>query len=441
MRNISLIIGREFRERVYKKSFIFTTLLVPLFMLGIAAAPTLIMTFAEGDTHHIKVVDESGIIASQLSSNEEVVFELSDKELDQTLIDVSNDDNCFGVLYIGSDIIKNPNDARLYTTSSSAMSVEMEIAEQVESIIEKERLKEYNIENLDEILAKVDASVHLATFRTDADSEGSATSAIASSAAGMVLGFLLYFILAIYGSMVMQSVIEEKSSRILDVMVSTVKPFEMLMGKILGVALVAALQVAIWGALIILFSSTILPALMPENLLVGAQAVQSGTDVSALAAQQNLDPDMLTAISAVLDTGSLAMIIGVVLLFLIGGFLLYASLYAAIGASVDQLQDAQQLTTIVTLPVIVAFIISTLVMEDPNSPIVFWASMIPFTSPIVMVARIPSGIPAWEVATSLIILFITFTICVWCAAKIYRIGIFMHGTKPTLRDLWRWLKY
>ena len=441
MRNIGLIIGREFRERVYKKSFIFTTLLVPLFMLGIAAAPTLIMAFAEGDAHHIKVVDESGIIASQLSSNEEVVFELSDKELDKTLIDVSDDEGCFGVLYIGSDIIKNPNDARLYTTSSSAMSVEMEIAEQVESIIEKERLKEYNIENLDEILAKVDASVHLATFRTDSDNEGSATSAIASSAAGMVLGFLLYFILAIYGSMVMQSVIEEKSSRILDVMVSTVKPFEMLMGKILGVALVAALQVAIWGALIILFSSTILPALMPENLLAGAQAVQSGTDVSTLAVQQNLDPDMLTAISAVLDTGSLAMIIGVVLLFLVGGFLLYASLYAAIGASVDQLQDAQQLTTIVTLPVIVAFIISTLVMEDPNSPIVFWASMIPFTSPIVMVTRIPSGIPAWEVATSLIILFITFTICVWCAAKIYRIGIFMHGTKPTLRDLWRWLKY
>ena len=441
MRNIGLIIGREFRERVYKKSFIFTTLLVPLFMLGIGAAPTLIMAFAEGDTHHIKVVDESGIIASQLSSNEEVMFELSDKELDQTLIDVSNDDNCFGVLYIGSDIITNPNDARLYTTSSSAMSVEIEIAEQVESIIEKERLKEYNIENLDEILAKVEASVHLTTFRTDSDKEGSATSAIASSAAGMILGFLLYFILAIYGSMVMQSVIEEKSSRILDVMVSTVKPFEMLMGKILGVALVAALQVAIWGALIILFSSTILPALMPENLLAGAQAVQNGTDVSALAAQQNLDPDMLTAISAVLDTGSLAMIIGVVLLFLIGGFLLYASLYAAIGASVDQLQDAQQLTTIVTLPVIVAFIISTLVMEDPNSPIVFWASMIPFTSPIVMVARIPSGIPAWEVATSLIILFITFTICVWCAAKIYRIGIFMHGSKPTLRDLWRWLKY
>jgi ABC-2 type transport system permease protein len=399
------------------------------------------MEFAETDAHHIVVIDDSGVVAPQLHADEMVEFSISESGLDKALIEMEGNEECFGVLHIGKDIVENPNDARLYTTSSSAMSVEIEIAEQVESIIEKERLKEYNIENLDEILAKVEASVHLATFRTDSDEEGSATSAIASSAAGMILGFLLYFILAIYGSMVMQSVIEEKSSRILDVMVSTGKPFEMLMGKILGVALVAALQVAIWGALIILFSSTILPALMPENLLAGAQAVQSGTDVSALAAQQNLDPDMLTAISAVLDTGSLAMIIGVVLLFLIGGFLLYASLYAAIGASVDQLQDAQQLTTIVTLPVIVAFIVSTLVMEDPNSPIVFWASMIPFTSPIVMVARIPSGIPAWEVATSLIILFITFTICVWCAAKIYRIGIFMHGTKPTLRDLWRWLKY
>jgi ABC-2 type transport system permease protein len=215
----------------------------------------------------------------------------------------------------------------------------------------------------------------------------------------------------------------------------------MLMGKILGIALVAAVQVLVWGVLIVLFSAVIMPALMPDNILESVQQVQAGADVTTLATQQELSPEMLTAMASLLDTGHLAMIIGSVLLYLVGGFLLYASLYAAIGASVDQAQDAQQLTTIVTLPIIVAFVVTMMVMKDPNSPIVFWCSMIPFTSPIVMVARIPSGIPMWEIATSLVILYATFTICVWGAAKIYKIGIFMHGTKPKLKDLWNWLKY
>ena len=409
-------------------------------MLAMGAAPSLIMAFAEGETHHIKVVDESGIVANMLTSNEEVVFDLSERDLAESLVAMSQEEECFGVLYIGKDIVANPNDARLYTSSSSSMTLEASIAEQIESIIEKERLKQYDIENLDAILAQVEASVHLATFRTDKDEEGAATSAIASSLAGMVLGFLLYFILAIYGAMVMQSVIEEKSSRILEVMVSTVKPFEMLMGKILGVALVAALQVAVWGVLIMLFSAAILPAIMPENMMASVEAVQSGADISALATQQDIDPEMLTAMASLLDTGHLAMIVGVVLLFLVGGFLLYASLYAAIGASVDQAQDAQQLTSVVTLPIILAFVVMMVVMKDPNSPLVFWASMIPFTSPIVMVARIPSDIPAWEIVVSLVVLFVSFILTTWLASKIYRVGIFMHGKRPSWVELWKWLK-
>ena len=414
---------------------------MPLLMILLGAAPTLIMEFVDSETKKISVIDESGIVASKLVSDKELVFELGEKDLQQALIEASEDEGCFGVLHIGKDIVENTNDVRLYTTSSSSLVIEENIADQIEKVIEGERLKAYDIENLEEILEKVKASVHLTTFRTDEERESAATSAIASSLVGMVLGFLLYFILAIYGSMVMQSVIEEKSSRILEVMVSTVKPFEMLMGKILGIALVAAVQVLVWGVLIVLFSAVIMPALMPENVLESVQQVQAGADVTALATQQELSPEMLTAMASLLDTGHLAMIIGTVLLYLVGGFLLFASLYAAIGASVDQAQDAQQLTTIITLPIIVAFVVTMMVMKDPNSPLVFWCSMIPFTSPIVMVARIPSGIPTWEIVTSLLLLYATFTICVWGAAKIYKIGIFMHGTKPTLRDLWRWLKY
>lgn len=437
MRNISLIIGREYRERVYKKSFILTTILMPLVMLLLAAAPTLIMEFSETDLHKVVVVDESGKVAPLLQSDEMVEFHISDKNISESLVAMNEDEGCFGVLHIGKEIIENPNDVRLYTTSSSSMMLEDGVASQIEKIIENERLKAYNIENIDEILAKVKASVHLTTI----DKEDSVSSTMASSLMGTILGFLLYFLLAIYGSMVMQSVIEEKNSRILEVMVSSVRPFDMLMGKIVGVALVAATQILVWGVLLVLFSVVILPMLMPESLAQGIALAQSGVDVSALAAQQDIDPELLTAMATMLDTGNIALAVGVTLLFAVGGFLLYASLYAAIGASVDQAQDAQQLTMVITMPIIISFIVTMLIIKDPNSPIVFWCSLIPFTSPIVMVARIPSGVPAWEIATSLALLYAMFVVCVWGAAKIYRIGIFMHGAKPTFKDLMRWLRY
>ena len=367
-------------------------------------------------------------------------FVLSDKNIAETLVATAADEDNFGVLHIGKDIVANPNDARLYTSASSSLMLEEFIADEIEKVIESERLKAYNIDNLDEILEKVKASVHLTTFRTDKDEESAASSALASSIGGMALGFLLYFILAIYGGMVMQSVIEEKNSRILEVMVSTVRPFEMLMGKIFGVALVAATQILVWGVLLVVFSAAIMPLLMPDNLIESIQQVQSGADVTKLAMQQDVAPEMLSALASVLDTGHIAAVVATVLLFAIGGFLLYASLYAAIGASVDQAQDAQQLTTVVTLPIIVAFVVTMIIMKDPNSPVIFWCSLIPFTSPIVMVARIPSGIPTWEIVASLALLYATFVICVWGAAKIYKIGIFMHGAKPKLKDLWRWLR-
>ena len=437
MRNIGLIIGREYRERVYKKSFILTTILMPLIMLLLAAAPTLLMQFSDSDTHNITVVDESGTVAPHLNSDEIVKFTLSESDIAASLVAMGEDGECFGVLHIGKDIITNPNDVRLYTTSSSSLMLEESITSQLEKIIENERLKAYNIENLDDILAKVEASVHLTTI----DKEAAVSSTMASSLMGMVLGFLLYFLLAIYGAMVMQSVIEEKSSRILEVMVSSVRPFEMLMGKIFGVALVAATQILVWGVLLVLFSAVVMPMLMPESLAESIQLAQSGVDLSTIASQQEIDPELITAMASMLDTGHLMMVIGVVLLFAVGGFLLYASLYAAVGASVDQAQDAQQLTMIITIPIIISFIVTMIIVKDPNSPVIQWCSMIPFTAPIVMVARIPSGVPTWEIVTSLVLLYATFVVCVWGAAKIYKIGIFMHGSKPKLKDFWHWLRY
>lgn len=413
MRNIGLILMREYRERVYKKSFIFTTILMPLIIILLAVAPSLIMEYADSDTYHVTVVDDSGMIAPQLKSDKMVAFDISDAPLDKALVEMDSNERCFGVLHIGKEVVENPNVVRLYTTSSSSMMLEDNINSQIEKAIENERLKEYDIENLDEILAKVKATVRLTPINKD----GSIASTMASSAIGMVLGFLLYFILSIYGGMVMNSVIEEKNSRILDVMVSTVKPFEMLMGKILGVAMVAATQIVVWGVLLLIFKTFLISAL------------------------ENSSPGLMMGLSAILETGHLVMILVSMLLFTVGGFLLYASLYAAVGASVDQAQDAHQFTMLITLPIILSFIIMMMVIKDPNSPIVFWSSLIPLTAPVVMVARIPSGVPLWEIATSLVLLYSTFVVFVWGAAKIYKVGIFMHGSKPKLRDFWRWLRY
>ena len=438
MKNIALIVMREFKERVYKKSFIITTLLMPLLFVAIGAAPTLIMIFAKGDTKNISVIDQSGVVAQRLESNDNIAFTtIHNGDLQQTL-QSSLAEESFGVLYIGEDIVKNPNNIQLYTNTSSSMLVEESIVDQIEEIIEAERLKEYNISDLKEILEKVEVNISLSTFRND--QQNSASSSAASSFIGIALGFVLYFFLMIYGSIVMQSIIEEKSSRILEVLVSTVKPFDMMMGKILGVAAVAATQIVIWGVLIVAISALLIPAIMPDDILASVEAVKGGADVMAMASS-GVDIETVTAMASITNTGYIAELISLLFVFMIGGFLLYAAMYAAVGASVDSLQDAQQLTTPITLPIIIAFIILTIVMNDPSSPLVVWCSMIPFTSPIVMIGRIPSGIPTWEIVTSIVLLYSTFIVMVWLAGKIYRIGIFMHGKKPTLKDLYKWLKY
>ena len=429
---------REFKERVYKKSFIITTLLMPLLMVVISVAPTLIMVFAKGETKSISVIDNSGIVAPRLESNEDVQFiTIPDGDL-QTELKKSLESEEFGLLYIGEDVVKNPNNVQLYTNSSSSMLIEDAITDQIEEIVEAERLKEYNISDLKQILDAIEVDISLTTFRND-NKEQTASSSAASSFIGIILGFVLYFFLVIYGSIVMQSIIEEKNSRILEVLVSTVRPFDMMMGKILGVASVALTQIAIWGVLLIVISAAVIPAVMPDDILAGVEAVKAGADAAALAT--DVDMEAITALASIMDTGYIAQIVVLLLLFMMGGFLLYAAMYAAVGASVDQAQDAQQLTTPIMIPIIFAFIILTMVMNDPNSPVVVWSSMIPFTSPIVMMGRIPSGIPTWEIVTSLVLLYATFIVMVWLAGKIYRVGIFMHGKKPTFKELYKWLKY
>ncbi|MBQ8779639.1 MAG: ABC transporter permease [Alistipes sp.] len=436
MNKIGIIIAREFNERVRKKSFIITTILMPVLMLGMMAAPTLMMLFAKGETKELLVIDQSSIIVPNLEGDDELTFAPSTLSLEQAR---ANQD-VFGVLWIGEDIVDNPSNVKLYTNSSSSMSLEENISSQMERIIERERLKRYDIDNLEQIMKDVKVSVSLTNFRNDLAEEGKdeeATSSVIAYLLGLVLGMMLYMFLLIYGSMVMTSVIEEKGSRVLDVLVSSVSPFQLMMGKILGVAAVAVTQIAIWGVLVCGIGSALLPALMPQDVMQSVEAVQAGTITSA---QAGIDADMLSAISFATDTGRLVMMFVWLLLFLVGGFLFYSAMFAAVGSAVDSIQDANQLQTPITVPIILALILAMSVFNDPNSPLAFWGSIIPLTSPVVMMARIPFDIPTWQIVLSLVLLYISVVATAWVAGKIYRVGIFMHGKKPSFKELLSWIK-
>lgn len=436
MNKISIIIAREFNERVKKKSFIITTILMPLLMLGLMVAPSLMMLFAKGDQKTLLVIDESGVVAPKLESNDEVVFTPFSGSIDQARAN----EEVFGVLWIGSDVVATPSQVRLYTNSSSSMTLEESIASQIEDVVEAERLGMYNIEGLEDIMNNLQASVSMTTYRNDLSQEGEeeeATSSVVAYLLGLVLGMMLYMFLIIYGSMVMTSVIEEKGSRVLDVLVSSVSPFQLMMGKILGVASVAVTQIAIWGVLICGLGATVLPALMPDDMMQTVEAVQAG-QMTALEA--DMDADMLSALSVATDVSGLVMMFVWLLLFLVGGFLFYSAMFAAVGSSVDSIQDANQLQTPITMPIILALILAMAVFNDPNSSLAFWGSVIPFTSPIVMMARIPFGIPTWQIIVALVLLYASVIGMAWVAGKIYRVGIFMHGKKPSYKELWQWIR-
>ncbi|HPX98871.1 MAG TPA: ABC transporter permease [Bacteroidaceae bacterium] len=431
MSKINLILSREFTERVRKKSFIITTLLTPILMIALMAAPTLIMMLGKTSTKKVVVVDNSPerFVGRQLKSGSTVEFRLLNAGITaaEARAQYSNADRAYGILIIGSDILSNPGNLQLILNDASSMSVEESINGQIQDILRTERLSRYEIENIDRILADAGIRVNVQTLKNNvltADEDSmEATSTTMSWLLGLTLGMLLYFILIVYGQQVLQSVIDEKQTRVLDVIITSCTPFELMMGKILGIALVAALQIVIWAVLVIGVSSFVMP------LLIDPASVQAISD-----------PMMGSAISSFTDVGFLLSLFVQLLVFAVGGFLFYASMYAAIGSAVDTPQDAAQFNSIIMMPVILAIIVMMNIMNDPNSGLVFWCSMIPFTSPIVMMARIPFGIPAWQVIVSIIVLFISFFIMTWIAARIFRVGVFMHGKKPTWKDLAAWIK-
>ena len=435
MSKIGIVIEREYLERVKKKSFIITTILMPILMLALMMAPAAIMLFVDSSESKLLVVDNSKMIAQKLKDREDVKFELAH---DITLDSALNREDVSSVLVIPANVINAQRSTlKLYSNGPSSITTESAITDQVNSIIETERLKKYNIENLDTILSEVSSNVALSTVRNDKEDEEAMSSGF-SYAIGIGMAFILYMFLLIYGQMVMTSIIEEKGNRVLEVVVSSVKPAQLMMGKIIGVALVAVTQMVLWGILLSLMSAFVLPAVMPADAMADIAAVQSG-NIDAVSDPSSLS--MIQGVAMLGEVGRIISLVGLMTLFLIGGFLIYSSIFAAIGSAVDNIQDASQLTSVAVFPIIFGIIFAMVAASDPTGSVAFWMSMFPLTSPMVMVARIPFGIPAWEIILSLALLIAGFIFMVWLAGKIYRVGIFMYGKKPTIKEVIRWTRY
>ena len=439
MSAIGIIIGREFRERVMKKSFIISTILTPLLMVGIMVGTSLIMATNVGEAKRIAVVDRSGVIAPSLTSTESIVYEPTDRTPEE--LRAESDEQMYGFLVIGEEIISNPSDVSLYTYSTSTMEVESDIARDIEEVIEQHRLKTYDIENLPQIMEEVEADVTLRSYKLGAqDEEDKESSSVLAFGLAYAFGLMMYLFVMLYGSQVMQGVIEEKNSKVLEVMVATVRPYQLMMGKILGIASVAVLQFVIWIVIIIVGGTVVMQFLMPTELVESAAAISAGTADMAAMEGAGVDIELAAMLANATDIGFLVRIFGSFLIYFLGGYLLYAAMFAAVGSAVDNVQDAQQFQTPITMPIIIGFVVMIFAMNEPHAQLSVWCSMIPFTSPIVMMARLPFDVPMWELALSIVILAASFVFMVWAAAKIYRIGIFMHGRKPSYKELWQWIR-
>lgn len=438
MEKIGIIIRREFNERVRKKSFLVTTILTPLLFVGLIGGVVAMTMLKTGETKIIEVIDNSGVIAGKLESGKSIQYHPAERTLEEINADRGD---TWGVLVIGGDVMTNPNNVQLYTYSSSTLETELAISGAISNIIESEKLKNYDIENLPQILDEVRTSVNLKAYKVDDTGSEKESSSILSMGLAYIFGFLMYMFVLLYGVQVMNGVIEEKNSKVLEVIVSSVKPSQLMMGKIIGIALVAVTQFLIWVVIIAIMGFAMLKMIVPSDLLAAVASSGMTPDMAGAAQAAADNPDAFAALSNIMDFTYIGKMLVTFLFYFVGGYLLYAAMFAAVGSAVDNVQDSQQFQMPITLPLILGLVGMMNAMQDPNGALALWLSMIPFTSPMVMVARVPYGVPAWELALSAGLLVATFVVMVWLAGKIYRVGIFMYGKKPSFAELAKWVTY
>lgn len=435
-----IVISREYLNKVKKKSFLITTFLVPILFAAICILPSLLMMNVKEKSQKVAVVDYSGIVMPYFESNEAAEFTDCSGE-DPAVLKDELKSRGFDVLVVVSQL-DSAKSVSIQTFSKKPAGVDFNSSLRVRAnkAVEQYRIGTYQIAGLDQIMKDVKADVKVNEFTLDESGNATVSESGIYMIVSMILGMLIYMFIAMFGGSLMSSVIEEKSSRVVEVLVSSVKATELMFGKIIGIALVALTQFALWiilTLLLVLGASAIFGFgdMMNSADMMGMGANMGGVDMAAMA--QNSEMSVIFTTLSHIPWGTL--IISFFIFFILG-YLLYASMYAAIGSAVENEADTQQLQLPVTIPLMLAFFIVFFAFKNPESAVVWWGSMIPFTSPIVMLARIPYGVPVWEIIVSVALLFITFVVMAWASAKIYKAGILMFGKKSTWADLWKWLK-
>jgi len=427
------------------------TILAPVLMAALIIVPTVVMLNQGQDFKRIAVIEErSDLFKGVIPDTKEVEFDYLDNVRVEDMKTTYDQAGYYGILYISPEIINIPNAIQLISKSQPPIGLLDHIENSLEKEIEKQKLLAYNIEDLDKIMKSVKTNVSVQTVKIDASGVIKETSTGIAMVLAYISGFLMYMLVFIFGSQVMRGVIEEKTSRVVEVIISSVKPVQLMMGKIIGIALVGLTQFLIWVILTIGIVSVVKTTVMQKSNI--AEVTQTATQ-SLMNADQL--PDNIAA-----KTGEISpelaeftklfnsamnqqwgLIIFSFIFYFITGYLLYASIFAAIGSAVDNETETQQFMLPVTIPIILALMVAIGTMQNPESSLSFWFSIIPLTSPIVMVARLPFDVPYWQLALSMALMLVTFMAFVWMAAKIYRVGILMYGKKTSWKEMWKWLRY
>jgi len=440
MSKINLIIKREYTTRVMKKSFILLTFLTPILMVGMVSLIVYLGTIKDDKIKTIVVVDKTGLYKDVLQSNESYTFQFTDATVDELKKQEEQESDFAAVLYISDDLIKNASAATLYSEKQVNLELKTYVSGLLNKYIEEQKLAAYNIPNLKEMVEKSKTDIDMKTIKWSEDGKDKEASAELAILIGMITAFIIYMFIVIYGAQVMSGVVQEKTNRIVEVMISSVKPFELMMGKIIGIALVGLTQVLLWVLLTVAIGAGVSTFVGGDIDPASIQKMQEMQQMGQMNVPAGVNGEIADFMSSVAGLNFTQLIILFVVYFL-GGYLLYASLFAAIGSAVDNETDTNQFSFPVMIPIIFAIYAGIFAAENPEGPLAFWCSMIPFTSPIVMMVRLPFDVPAWELALSISILILSFVGTTWMAGKIYRTGILMYGKKITWGEMWKWLKY
>lgn len=429
MNKIFLVIRREYLSRIRNKTFILSTILTPLFFIGLIGFTAY---FSQNNSEELKigVYDESGIFSGRLQSNKNIQYEPVGKSVFESFAAKKPDKDFNGVLYIPDVDVQNPRGIQYYSEKQLGIFSQEQVNDDLNDVLEQERMIRANIDTAKLSAIKTN-EISIGQKLIGEESEQSANAAI-SSAIGYVSGFLIYGLMFIYGAMVMRGIMEEKVNRVAEVMISSVKPFQLMMGKIIGIGAVGLTQFIIWIILFALGTMAFGASLSPGDMQQVADAQAQGNSAAVSRVMQEVFTQL-----------NIPFLIGAFLFYFLFGYLFYASLFAAVGSVVNEdPQDAQAMMFPITIPIIFSIIVLTRAIGNPTGQLAVWCSIIPFTSPIIMMARLPFGFPGtvawWELALSVLCMIGGFIFTTWLSAKIYRTGILMYGKKANWKDMLQW---